>query len=157
MLWAVDLRYPMRLAQVVIEAGANGVTNAAITVSNSTSALGAAGPDAVMCAANITVLQPNTPISSATVACDATGRYLTLTTTTPMDLCRCVGVGVQGRQAGVAAGVEASAMARLVAPSPLLPTPLPSLMPLAAYLSTLPPLTWRGTAPTRPHLSLGTW
>ncbi len=80
--------------QVVIEAGANGISNAAIQVSDSPALPGVAaarpGTTSVVCAANITVLQPGTPISTTTLGCAATGRYMTLTADQPMDLCRWV-------------------------------------------------------------------
>jgi hypothetical protein len=91
-LWAVDLRYTTQLALVVIEAGANGISNAAIQVSDSPALPGAPtarpGTTSTVCAANITVLQPGTPISTTTLGCAATGRYMTVTADQPMDLCR---------------------------------------------------------------------
>lgn len=85
---------PCPALQVVIEAGANGISNAAIQVSDSPALPGAPaarpGATSTVCAANITVLQPGTPISTTTLGCAATGRYMTITADQPMDLCRYV-------------------------------------------------------------------
>ncbi len=70
--------------QVVIEAGANGgVQGGAISVSNSTNGQG------TQCASGINVQPGNGAASqSAVVACTAWGRYLTITASAKMNLCR---------------------------------------------------------------------
>lgn len=74
-----------RTAQVVIEAGANGgVQGGTITVSNN-----ADGSGGTQCASGITVQPGNGAASAAAVvACSAQGRYLTISTTERMSLCR---------------------------------------------------------------------
>lgn len=170
--WPTPLLNPCSTAQVVIEAGANGISNAAISVSGSPAAPGApsAGPDttSVVCAANITVLQPGTPISTTTLGCAAMGRYVTLAADQPMDLCRCAGgrgwlskpANAQrvSAHAMVCRGVDLQAAGTRQHGALGQPGPCESCCPLvfaAACLFTRPQPMRLGTSPTAPPVTLG--
>lgn len=68
---------------MVIEAGSGGVQGGSMSVSNSTSGQG------TQCASGINV-QPGdgATIQAAVVGCNAWGRYLTITASERMNLCR---------------------------------------------------------------------
>jgi len=80
----LSCRNVLAIVQVVIEAGANGgVQGGTISVSNSTNGQG------TQCASGINVQPGNGAASqAAVVACSAWGRYLTITASAKMNLCR---------------------------------------------------------------------
>lgn len=82
--WCCPAVTVLGIVQVVIEAGANGgVQGGSISVSNSTNGQG------TQCASGINVQPGNGAASqAAVVACSAWGRYLTITASAKMNLCR---------------------------------------------------------------------
>lgn len=143
----------------MIEAGANGISNAAIQVSDSPALPGVAaarpGTTSVVCAANITVLQPGTPISTTTLGCAATGRYMTLTADQPMDLCRwvlCSRESIHDLAAFCRAACGPQKRWQVV-PHPVLTKDC--LFASAACLSTPLRLMQPGTSPTVPQVTWG--